>query len=315
MKPKLLITESIHEAGVALLEKRFTVGLFPGMDRSSLLRVINDYEVIVVKSVTLINEELVGHAGQLKIVGRAGTGVDNIDTCLLKSRNIRFFTVPTGNTISAAELTIALILNLVRRLQEVVLCVGNRDYRRHLLEGRELSEMSVGLLGLGNVGMAVYKRLQSFGCRVLGFDSDESRRSAFDAVGGEACNTMKEAVQNSDIVSLHMSLNSETENIINQRTLFWFKKGAMFVNTARGKLVDETALLQSLDSGHISQAAVDVVYPEPPYNSQQQAKEYKHALVSHPKVLFTPHIGASTVDAQKKIAINLANKITKGYFE
>lgn len=315
MKPKLLITESIHEAGVKLLEGRFDVDFCLGQDRNSLLNVINDYEIIVVKSVTLVNREFLAFANRLKIVGRAGTGVDNIDTSLLKSNNIKFFTVPTGNTVSAAELTIALILNLVRRLQEVSVWVRNKDYRRHLLEGRELSEMNVCILGLGNVGMAVYQRLKPFGCKIVGFDKDVTRRENFRAAGGSACDSMQAALADGDIVSVHVALSCETEGLINRKTLGWFKKGAMLVNTARGKLIDEQALLEALDSAHIAQAAIDVVYPEPPYNSSEMAKKYTNALISHPKVLFTPHIGGSTVDAQKKISLDLANQIHRGYFD
>lgn len=311
MKPKLLITESIHESGVKLLTKHFEVCFSPGITRQCLLDVVHDYEVIIVKSVTQVDQQLVNSAHRLKLIGRAGTGVDNIDRQLLNQRGIKLLTVPCANTVSAAELTIAFILLLLRRLHEVSERVRHKDYRRHLLEGRELAQMNIALLGLGNVGMAVFKRLQAFGCTVYGYDHTYRRRQLFATAGGHVCESMRCLFENADLVSLHLSLNQETEGIINPQTLSWCKKGAMLVNTARGKLIDDQALLSYLETGHIAAAAIDVVDPEPPYNSLHRAKKYQHALISHPQVVFTPHIGASTIEAQQRVSMEIATKITQ----
>jgi D-3-phosphoglycerate dehydrogenase / 2-oxoglutarate reductase len=314
MKPLIIILEAIHQDGVEQLRTFAEVKIKLALNRAEVLELSAKADVIIVKSITKVNIELLTHLKNLRIVGRAGTGVDNINLIECKNRGVVVYTVPTGNTISAAEFTIAQILMLCRRIPDVILSVGKKDYRRHLLEGRELQNMVVGIVGLGNVGMAVIERLKPFGCQIIGWDPYPKYVDKLKEFNVQLVNSFYELLPNIDILSFHSTLNESNHYMLEAKGFSLVKPGLLLINSARADLVEPVALLQALKDRIVQNAALDVLEPEPPFDLDSKCHNYQHPCLNHEKILITPHIGASTIDAQKRIALNLANQIQK-YFE
>jgi D-3-phosphoglycerate dehydrogenase / 2-oxoglutarate reductase len=313
MKPLITILEAIHPKGIDLLSEYANVQVRLGLDRAAIMDTCTKSDVVVIKSVVQVNEDFLDCAPRLKLVARAGTGTDNIDLDICKQRKVKVFTVPTGNTITAAEFTVAMILMLCRRIPEVISAVQKKDFRRHLLEGRELSRLSVGIVGLGNVGSSVAERLLPFGCKLLGYDPN-IKDSDFELLESvERVDSIESLISKVDILTLHAKLNLDNFNMIGADQFSYAKDGIYLVNAARAALVDHTALIDALDEGRVAFAAIDVLEPEPPFDLSPDKHEYHHILLEHPRVLITPHIGASTEDAQRKIAVDLAEQIRR-YF-
>lgn len=308
-RPRVAVLEAIHSDGVAALEAFANVEPHVGMEPADLLRLARDWDAIVVKSVTRVDAALLEAAPSLRVVGRAGTGTENIDMELAAQRGVQVLTVPTGNSVSAAEFTVAQILNLCHRIQEVQAAVHKQDYRRHLYEGRELSALTVGLVGLGNVGIAVATRLAPFECRLLAWDPNSAHTEAFASIGGELAGTFDELLPQVDVLSFHVTLTPATRGMLGPLQIARVKPGLLIVNTARGAVLDDAALLAGLDTGKVAAAALDVLYPEPPFDAEPGSVAYAHPLLSHPRVFITPHVGASTVDAQRRIALDLAHQM------
>jgi len=309
MKPVITIFEAIHTLGIEQMSKFADVRIAYGVDRLNCLKLSSESDSIVVKSVVQVDKELLDCSPRLRSIGRAGTGIDNINISEAKKRNIKVFTVPTGNSVSAAEFTILQMLMLCRRIPEVTKLVKNNDFRRALLEGRELQNMTVGLVGIGNVGTLVTERLQTFGCKVLGFDPYQKDKTKFISYGGICVDSLNDLLSKVDILSLHAKLTSENYHMFAKKQFKKIKQGLLFVNCARAELVDETVLLEFLNNGKIAAASLDVLNPEPPFDFSPRKHSYKHELLNHPKVIVTPHIGASTIEAQKRISINLAQQL------
>ncbi len=309
MSPRIAVLEAIHPDGVARLETLATVDLRLGLERARLLEAVADYDVIVVKSVTEVDEVLLAAAPNLRVVARAGTGTENIDLEAAARRGVEVLTVPTGNTDSAAEFTVAQILGLCRRLGEAQRAVGAGDYRRHLLEGRELAALTVGLVGLGNVGMAVTRRLAPFGCRLLGWDPEPPDASGFAALGGTLVGSFDELLPEPDILSFHVRLTADTRAMLDAQALRRIKPGLLLINTSRGAVIDDRALLAALDDGRVAAAALDVLDPEPPFDAEPGTVTFAHPVLGHQKVVLTPHVAGSTVDAQRRIALALAEML------
>ncbi|MEW5728909.1 MAG: hydroxyacid dehydrogenase [Pseudomonadota bacterium] len=309
MAPLILVLEDIHPEGPRRMADHARVEWLLGASRAEVLAAVADAEAIIVKSVTQVDEEMLAAAPRLRVVARAGSGTDNIDLAAAADRGVRVVTVPTGNTVAAAEFTVALMLMLCRRMPEVLARMSARDYRRHLLAGRELSGQTVGLVGLGNVGMAVAERLTAFGCRLLGFDPRAANGDAFERLGGRIVKDLDLLLPQVDILSLHVRLTPATRNMLGERALTLIKPGAMVVNTARGQVIDDHALLRALDEGRVSAAAVDVLHPEPPFDAEPGTTAYTHPLLGHPRILATPHVGASTEEAQRRISLVLADEL------
>lgn len=312
MTYKIAILEKIDDAGVRVLSDFALIDHLEGISRTDLLECINKYDVIITKSNIQVCKELIRRAVKLKIVGRAGVGIDNFDLDALKQRNIQLITTPTANTASTAEFTICMILNLIRRTPEIMAAVQKNDFRRHLYEGRELSKMSVGILGVGNTGLGVAQRLAPFGCKIHGYDRTMRRRSAFEALGGITHENFDSMLPHINILTLHIPSTPETLHIINKQTLSLMKRGSYILNMARGSVVNEEDLLTMLNNGHVAGAALDLIDPEPSYDlAPDQQNTLINPLLSHPNIIYTPHIAASTIDAQKKISLQLAEKIKK----
>jgi D-3-phosphoglycerate dehydrogenase / 2-oxoglutarate reductase len=309
MRPIITIFESIHAGGIDVLNEFADVRMAYGVDRLECLRLTAISDAIIVKSVIRVDKELLDSSPKLRLIGRAGTGIDNIDKTDAENRGIKVFTVPKGNSVSAAEFTILQILSLCRRVSEVNRFVNDNDFRRHLLEGRELQNMSIGIVGLGNVGTLITKRLKAFGCKIIGYDPYQKNNEEFVSQGGVYAESFNELLSQVDILTFHARLTSKSYHMMGYEQFNKVKKGLMIINCARAELIDQEALLVSLDNGVISSASLDVLEPEPPFDLKPEEHSYQHDLLNHPKVIFTPHIGASTIEAQKNISIDLAKQI------
>ena len=309
MKPRIVILEAIHADGVAALRRFAEVEIRLGLSRAALLDTIGEFDTMVIKSVTRVDAELLAVAPRLRVIGRAGTGLDNIDDTGAEARGIEIVTVPTGNTVSAAEFTIAWILGLCRRLPETGRAIADGDYRRELLRGRELATLGVGLVGLGNVGMAVARRLQPFGCRIMGYDPAPPDPEGFKTLGGILTDSLDVLLPQIDILSLHVRLISETRHLIDSAALARVKPGLLLVNTARGAVIDDAALLDALNDGRVAAAALDVLDPEPPFDAEPGSVAFDHPLLRHPSVTVTPHMAAETEQAQQRITATLVRKL------
>lgn len=308
-KCNLLILESIHPAGVRRLQEFARITTLLNASREQALASLRDADVVVCKSVTRVDREFLDAAPRLKVVGRAGTGTDNFDKSALAERRIPLLTVPTGNSVSAAEFGVMCILMLAKRAVEAVDAVRAGDFRRDRLEGRELSRMTVGLLGVGNVGRLVAARLRPFGCRVLGYDPDPRSMELARAVDVEAVDSPAALLAASDLVSLHATIDERSQGIINRTTLAAARPGLLLVNIARGGLMVDADVIAALDDGRLAALAIDTLAPEPPYNAAPGTHSYDHPLLHHPRVVVFPHMAASTTDAQAAIALSLAEKI------
>ena len=311
MKPIITIFEAIHTSGIEYLAEFADIRLAYGVDRINCLKLTSESDAIVVKSVVQVDKELLGNSPRLRVIGRAGTGVDNIDVTEAKKMNIQVLTVPTGNSVSAAEFTLLQILSLCRRLPEVTNSTNENDFRRHLLEGRELQDMTVGLVGLGNVGMLVSERLKAFGCKILGWDPRSKDKGDFISHGGVYVESFEQLLSEVDILSFHARLTSDNYHMMGRKQFQKVKDGLLLINCARADLVDQNALLESVNNGKVAMASLDVLEPEPPFDLHPKEHNYQHQLLKHPRVIVTPHIGASTIEAQKRISLNLGEQLKK----
>ena len=311
MKPIITIFEAIHTSGIEYLAEFADIRLAYGVDRINCLKLTSESDAIVVKSVVQVDKELLGNSPRLRVIGRAGTGVDNIDVAEAKKMNIQVLTVPTGNSVSAAEFTLLQILSLCRRLPEVTNSTNENDFRRHLLEGRELQDMTVGLVGLGNVGMLVSERLKAFGCKILGWDPRSKDKSDFISHGGVYVESFEQLLSEVDILSFHARLTTDNYHMMGRKQFQKVKDGLLLINCARADLVDQNALLESVNNGKVAMASLDVLEPEPPFDLHPKEHNYQHQLLKHPRIIVTPHIGASTIEAQKRISLNLGEQLKK----
>jgi D-3-phosphoglycerate dehydrogenase len=242
---------------------------------------------------------MIGAAPELKVIGRAGVGVDNIDVEAASQRGIAVFNAPSGNTVAAAELTMAMILALVRGVVEADHSVRQGEWDRSRFQGVELEGRTLGLIGAGRVGSEVATRAQSFGMEVIVYDPYLTEARAKEV--GFRLTDLEDVLKNADIISVHVPLTAETEGLVGAEALSTMKGDAYLVNAARGGVIDETALAEALAAGSIAGAALDVyeVEPLPPDSPLRQA----------PNLVMTPHIGASTSDAQVRVAVEVAERI------
>jgi len=308
-KIKVTIFESIHEAGIEELKTFADVDFKLGAPRDIIKSASSESDVIIVKSVTKVDSELLDNSNKLKIVARAGTGLDNIDVSHATKIGKKVFSVPTGNTVSAAEFATMQILNGCKQTPKIMQFVQKNDFRRHLLEGKELSEQTVGLIGLGNVGIEVAKRLANFNCKIIAWDPNSRHQETFSSLGGKMVDSMSDITDNANIISLHCLLNSDTKNMINNDFLAKCNDGVIIVNTARGGLIDEDELLENLKSGKVASYYADVLKEEPPFDVSGEEHDFSHPFLECDNVFITPHVAASTYEAQKRIAVNLVNQI------
>jgi D-3-phosphoglycerate dehydrogenase / 2-oxoglutarate reductase len=301
---KILVLDEIPAAGIDVLRSQgaFEVQEICRDEPEEIRKALGTAEVLIVRSKTKVTADLLEQAPALKIIGRSGTGVDNIDVAAATRRGVIVMNTPVGNSISAAEHTIGLILSLLRKIPQANNSVREGKWERHKFLGTELHGKVLGVIGYGKIGTEVVKRALSFNMQILVYDPFVSEALAQDL--NLRLVKFEELLSQADIITLHVPLTASTRKLIDFRALVLMKHGAYLINTARGELVDESALLSALKSGKVAGAALDVFADEPQPNRE---------LVSMPNVVATPHIGASTVEAHEKVGFDIALQI-RDYF-
>lgn len=296
--PKILVTDQLAPEGVDLLRRSAEVLELPTVDEDQLIAQLADCDALVVRSATRVTRRVLEAAPQLRVVGRAGVGTDNIDLEAATQRGIIVVNSPAGNTLAAAELTIAMMLALARRIPHAHASVKAGEWKRSAFLGRQLHGKTLGLIGLGRIGTEVARRSRALGMTLIGSDPFLSAERAQDM--GIELVELSDLYRNSDFISLHCSLTAETRQLINRRSLGQMKRGVYLINCARGELVDEAALAEALQSGRVSGAALDTFEHEPPVGSP---------LLELENVIVTPHLGASTAEAQIEVAVEVAQQV------
>lgn len=304
---KIIVTESIALEGIEHLKsKGFDVDVKFGISREDLLEIIGNYDALIVRSVTKVNEELMQKAPNLKVVGRAGNGVDNIDLKAATARGIIVVNTPESNIMAAAELAVTHAYAIFRNLIQAVTAGRNKDFRRGKFIGNELDGKTAGIIGLGRIGSIVARKLMGSNMRVIAYDpyiGDEK----FNQMGVERCATLEDLLKQADLITLHTPKTPETYGIIGKKELALCKDGVRIVNAARGGLVNEKALYDALVSGKVAAAALDVLDPEPNYNKKPEEQDYENPLLTLNNCIVTPHLGASTDEAN----YNVGTAVTK----
>src|SRR3989442_6160508 len=294
---KILITDGLEPEAISTLRKTHEVDA-QELDSRGLLNTVAGYHALIVRSRTIVSKAVLIHGPNLRVVGRAGVGVDNIDVPEATARKIPVVNAPTASTISVAELAIGHVISLFRHLPEADRSVKEGRWEKKKLEGRELFEKTLGLVGSGRIGAEVAKRAQAFGMRVIAYDPYLPAAVA-ETLGIRLVE--KEAVfREGDVVSVHASLTPETKGMVAAARFARMKRGAILVNCARGDIVQEAALAHALRSRRLSGAAVDVFDTEPPVGSP---------LLTAPNVVFTPHLGASTRETQARAGSIIAAQV------
>jgi D-3-phosphoglycerate dehydrogenase len=306
MPRKILVCDPIDAEGVKRLRQvGFEVDNKPSIDEAELEKVISDYDVIVVRSRTKVAKQLIEKGNQLKVIGRAGAGVDNIDLEAAKKQGITVLNTPEAPADSVAELTVGLMLALARNISYADHSMKEGEWIKKELEGSLLNGKTLGLIGLGNIGTKVAKIAKAFGMKILITKRTPPSRELLELLEAEFV-PLDELLKRSNIVSVHVPLTEQTTRMIEQKELNLMKKGAFLINTSRGGIVDEEALLKALKSGRLGGAGIDVYQVEPPINLE---------LLRLPIVVCTPHIGAQTKEAQKLASVLLAEKIIQFFKE
>lgn len=296
---KVLIADQVDKVCADVFRTEgFEVVSGEGISLSVLKEKIKDVDALVVRSTTQVTAEVLNAALTLKVIGRAGAGVDNIDCSAATRRGIVVMNTPGGNTISTAEHTMSMLLSLSRNIPQAFDSLRRGEWEKKRFVGTELQGKTIGIIGLGKIGREVAHRCQSFGLTTVGFDpvlaGDVAAKLNIELV------TLGELYERSDFITVHTPLNDETRGLINDSVIARCKQGVRFINCARGGIIDEGALLRGLESGRVAGAALDVFVEEPPR---------KNPLLENPRVIATPHLGASTEEAQEKVARQIAVQI------
>jgi D-3-phosphoglycerate dehydrogenase len=304
---RVLIADAINAEGLEPLQQdnRFELVEKPGLKGEDLARAIEDADAVVVRSGTRITRDSLKYASRLKVIGRAGVGVDNIDVEAATEMGVAVLNAPSGNTISAAELTLALLLALVRKVPAADRSMRAGEWDRKSFNGVELYGKTLGLVGAGRIVSEVARRARAFGMRVVAYDPylTPERASTLEIEQG----TLEEVLRRADVVSLHVPLTEATANLIGEKELAMLKKTALIVNAARGGVINEAALHTALSNKQIAGAAFDVFEEEP--------LPADHPLRSLPNVVLTPHLGAATAEAQQNVAIEIAEAVRAALIE
>ena len=295
---KILVADSVGEEGIALMRSCAEVDIKPGLKPEELIAIIGDYDALVVRSQTKVTAKVIEAGKKLQVIGRAGVGVDNIDVEAATRLGIIVVNAPSSNTISAAEHTIALILSLARHIPRANASLKAGEWRRNEFTGIEVRNKTLGIIGLGNVGSEVAKRATGLEMKLLGYDPFVSAENARN-LGVEVVH-LEQLLRESDFITLHVPLTNSTRGLIGAKELALVKPTARIVNTARGGLVDEEALVKAINEGRMAGAAFDVFETEPLTSS---------ILFNNDHIIVTPHLGASTVEAQALVSEDVAEQI------
>jgi D-3-phosphoglycerate dehydrogenase / 2-oxoglutarate reductase len=303
---KILVCDPVSPKGIALLQQRpeFEVVVLPKrVSEAELLPLVKDVVAMVVRSETKVTRKVIEAAPQLKVVGRAGVGVDNVDVEAATQRGVVVMNTPGGNTVSTAELSFAMLLSLARKVPQAHGSMVAGKWDRKQFQGTELAGKTLGVLGLGRIGSEVAKRAVAFGMRVVGYDPFQTEARA-KAMGIELMGDLDEVYRHADFITVHMPVTEQTRGMLNAAAYAKMKPKVCVVNCARGEIIVENDLLAALDSGKVTAVAMDVFATEP----LPEAHPYR----KHPAITLTPHLGASTHEAQEKCGIEVAEVIA-GY--
>lgn len=297
---RILVSDPLNKEGVDILKKEgFDVDEKHKLPPDELKKIIKDYDALVVRSETKVTKDIINASKKLKVIGRAGVGLDNVDAEAASKKGIIVMNTPGGNTISAAEHTMSLILALSRNVAQADASMKKGEWNRKKFMGVELYGKTLGCLGMGRIGTEVAKRALSFGMKVIAFDPylnlDKAKQLEIELVD------LKEMFKNADYITVHAPLTTDTKHIVSDEQISMMKKGVRLINCARGGIIDEKALLKGIESGKVAGAALDVYETEPPSADD--------ALRKSEKVICTPHLGASTEEAQVNVAIDIAKQI------
>ncbi|MBA4495640.1 phosphoglycerate dehydrogenase [Paenactinomyces guangxiensis] len=297
---KVLITDPLSDQGIEKLLQAEDVEVVrkTGLTPDELLLEIESADALMVRSQTQVTSEVIEKAHRLKVIARAGVGVDNIDIAAATNKGIIVVNAPDGNTISTAEHTFAMLISLSRNIPQAYCSVIAGKWRRKDFVGVELNKKTLSIIGLGRIGAELAKRAKAFRMQVVAYDpylSDERAEKL-----GVRKASLEEAIAAGDYISVHTPLTKETRHLIHRETFSLMKDGVRILNCARGGIIDEEALYEAIQSGKVAGAALDVFETEPPGN---------HPLFSLPQVIATPHLGASTIEAQENVAIDVSEEV------
>src|SRR3977135_2831433 len=302
MAPRVLISDALSAAAVQIFKDRgievdFQTNI--GKDKEKLAEIIGSYDGLAVRSATKVTPKIPEKATKLRVVGRAGIGVDNVDIPAATARGVIVMNTPFGNSITTAEHAITLMLALARQIPQADASTQAGKWEKNRFMGVEITSKTLGIIGCGNIGSIVADRAHGLRMKVIAYDPFLSPERARD-LGVEKVE-LAELFKRADFVTLHTPLTEKTKNVIDAKALATMKKGVRIINCARGGLVDEQALRTALDSGHVAGAAFDVFIEEP-------AKD--NPLFGHPNVVCTPHLGAATTEAQENVALQIAEQMS-----
>jgi D-3-phosphoglycerate dehydrogenase len=296
---RVLVAEKIAATGVDMLKERFDVEVGTDWSREELLDRIGSFHGILIRSATKLDAEVLERADNLKVVGRAGVGVDNVDVQTASKKGIIVANAPEANTVAAAEHTVALILALARNIPQAHASLTAGKWERSKLGGTELDGKTLGVLGFGRIGQLVAVRARAFGMRVVAFDPFTAD-SRYREIGAEKADSADEVLGAADFLTLHLPKTAETQGFINADTIAKCRDGVRIINVARGPLIVDADLQAALDSGKVAGAALDVFTTEPITD---------HPLFGYPNVVVTPHLGASTAEAQDRAGVQTAEQV------
>jgi len=295
---RILVAEPLARAGVELLRAHHDVDERPGLTRDALFAEIGGYDALIVRSQVQVDAGLIAAATRLVVVGRAGVGVDNVDLDAATRAGITVVNAPTGNTVAAAEHTLALLFGLARRIAAADASVRRGEWKRSQFTGVELRGKTLGIVGLGKIGQAIADRARALEMTVIGSDPYITAEQA--ALHGVELTEFDALIARADVVTVHVPLTRATRGFIGVEVLARMRPGALLLNVARGGVVDETAVAEALRSGRLGGAAIDVFETEPPAGSP---------LIDAPNTVLTPHLGASTEEAQVLVAEEVADQV------
>jgi D-3-phosphoglycerate dehydrogenase / 2-oxoglutarate reductase len=303
---KILITDPVDPKCSSILQKEgFQVDYKPGIGQDEIKKIIGSYEALIVRSETKANASLISMMDSMEVIGRAGAGIDNIDVDAATQKGIIVMNTPGGNTISAAEHTMALLLSMCRNIPQANASLRNKKWERKKFTGSELYGKTIFIIGFGKIGKQVAEMCSGFGMKIVAFDPVINPTTFISNIEVEFV-SLEEGFQLADFITLHVPLTSGTKNLISSETLKMCKDGVRIINCARGGIINETDLIKAIDEGKVASAAIDVFEQEPP--------DFNNPVLHHPKIICTPHLGASTGEAQEKVAVQIAEQI-KGFFK
>ncbi|MBH5317994.1 phosphoglycerate dehydrogenase [Paenibacillus sp. GSMTC-2017] len=298
---KVLVSDPISDLGIQQLVEAtdVVVDKNPGLNEDELVAIIGDYDALLVRSQTRVTARVMEAGKKLKVVGRAGVGVDNIDLAAATERGIIVINAPDGNTITTCEHTFAMMMAVARHIPQAYMKTVSGTWDRKSFLGVELRNKTLGVLGMGRIGSEVAKRAKAFGMNIMGYDPFMTEERA-EKMGVKLA-SVDEIVRQADFMTVHTPLTPETRHMIGKEQFNVMKKGMRIVNCARGGIIDEYALVEAIDQDIVAGAAFDVFEVEPPAED--------HPFLKHPKIIVTPHLGASTIEAQENVAIDVSEQV------